>query len=256
MSTDALSGSLAEWFAAAPLGQYLLARERAYFDTALADVFGYHALQLGLPEHDFLSASRIPLKCHVASGTGGKLRADFRDLPLASNSVDLLLLPHVLEFNADPHQILREVQRVLVPEGQVIVAAFNPRSLWGLRRMLNRTHGAYPWCGRFINLPRLKDWLALLGLEIAAGRMCCYVPPFRQSKWLARFHFMEAAGDRWWPIGGGIYFLHAIKRVRGMRIIMPKWAEQLAPKKRLAPVPEKVAARDEALTARETTGVR
>jgi len=252
MSTGVPPRSLSEWFLTAPLGQYLLAREQAYYDAAVADMFGFHALQLGLPEHDFLRANRISHQCRVVCDGDAELRADYRDLPLASNSVDLLLLPHVLEFHADPHQILREVQRVLVPEGQVIIAAFNPWSLWGLRQAFNRTPHIYPWCGRFINLPRLKDWLALLGLEIVAGRMCCYVPPCTQDKWLARFRFMESAGDRWWPVAGGAYFLHAIKRVRGMRVILPKLSERLVPKKRLAPVPEKAAARDEALAARET----
>jgi len=251
MSTDALPRSLSEWFAATPLGRYLLAREQIYYDAVVADIFGFHALQFGLPEHNFLRANRIPHKCHVARDGTAALRADYRDLPFASNSIDLLLLPHVLEFHADPHQILREVQRVLVPEGQVVIAAFNPWSSWGVRRRFSRSD-AYPWCGRFINLPRLKDWLALLGFEVAAGRMCCYVPPCAQDKWLARFHFLEAAGDRWWPVAGGAYFLQAVKHVRGMRVIMPQRHERLVSKKRLAPVPEKVAARESAPAVRET----
>ena len=126
------------------------------------------------------------------------------------------LLPHALEFASNPHQILREVQRVLVPEGHLIVAGFNPWSLWGVRRALKSGREAhYPWCGRFINLPRLKDWLALLGFEVAGGRMSCYAPPFSREQWLGRFRFMEAAGDRWWPIGGGVYFVDAVKRVPG-----------------------------------------
>ena len=177
------------------------------------------------------------------------MRADFRDLPIASNSADLVVLPHVLEFSDDPHQILREVARVLLPEAQEMIACFNPWSLWGFRRFFGRK-ARYPWNGHFINLPRLKDWCALLGLEISAGRMNCYVPPCASEKWLGRFEFMEAAGDRWWPIAGGVYFLQAVKRVRGMRLIMPKWSDRMAPKKELAPVPKKVRDED-AVTARE-----
>mgnify|MGYP003343999542 FL=1 len=147
----------AEWFAA-PLGRYVLARELEYVDNAVADVFGFNALQLGLPEYDFLRANRIPMHCRVAPHGDVDLRADFVDLPLASHSVDLLVLPHVLEFSANPHQVLREVQRVLMPEGHAIILCFNPRSLWGLRRLFNRARGAYPWNGRFIHLPRIKDW--------------------------------------------------------------------------------------------------
>ncbi len=121
MSTGVLPRSFSEWFSTAPLGQYLLVREQTYYDAAVADIFGFHALQLGLPEHNFLRANRISHQCHVVSDGVAELRADYRDLPLVSNSVDLLLLPHVLEFHDDPHQILREVQRVLVPEGQVAI---------------------------------------------------------------------------------------------------------------------------------------
>ena len=124
---------------ATPLGRYLLDCEFNYIDEAVADVFGYNALQLGLPEYDFLRASRIPFKCHVAPTGAAGLRARFRDLPIASNSVDLLVLPHVLEFSVNPHQILREVQRVLMPEGHAVIACFNPWSLWGVRPFFNRT---------------------------------------------------------------------------------------------------------------------
>lgn len=248
MSTHDHPYNVSEWFAT-PLGQYLLGREQVYFDKAVADVFGYNAFQLGLPEADLLRASRIALRCRVnVAGTAG-LRADFRDLPIASNSVDLVVLPHVLEFSENPHQILREAARVLLPEAQVVIACFNPWSLWGFRRAFTR-NGRYPWNGRFINLPRVKDWLALLGLEITAGQMSCYIPPCAAEKWLERFAFVEAAGDRWWPIAGGVYFLQAVKRVRGLRFIMPKWSDRLAPKKSLAAVPKKVARPEEALTAR------
>jgi len=243
--------SLTDWFAT-PLGLYLLECELKYVDDAIADVFGYNALQLGLPEYDFLRASRIPFKCRIAPAGAVGLRADFFDLPIASNSIDLLLLPHALEFSAHPHQILREVQRVLMPEGHAVIGCFNPWSLWGLRRFFNRNRDAYPWRGRFFTLPRLKDWLALLELEIDAGQMGCYLPPCTQLKWIQRFRFMEAAGERWWPIAGGVYFLHVVKRLRGMRVIMPMWREQLARRRNLAAVPEKVGHDDDAVAARDS----
>jgi SAM-dependent methyltransferase len=258
MSVSTLSQSTvqsaAEWLDT-PLGGYLLECEHRYVDNAVSDVFGFNALQLGLPEHDFLRASRIPFKCRVAPDGPVALRAEFRDLPIASNSIDLLLLQHVLEFSEHPHQILREVQRVLMPEGHAVVACFNPWSLWGLRRVAMRAGNAYPWSGRFITLTRIKDWLALLELEIAEGQMGCYLPPCTQDKWIQRLRFMEAAGDRWWPIAGGVYFLHVIKRVRGMRVIMPMWREQLARKRNLAIVP-KTRDSDTPVAARDSTDTR
>lgn len=224
---------------ASPLGQYLLLREQAYYDQVVADIFGFNALQLGLLEHDLLRTSRIPSRFRAGMGTHVAVRADTPQLPIASQTVDLLLLPHVLEFSAQPHQILREAERVLMPEGQLIVSGFNPFSLWGLRKAMSYNVPGYPWHGRFISLLRLKDWLTLLGFEVIGGRMCCYEPPFQQDSLLCKFHFMEAAGDRWWALAGGVYFIHARKRVHGMRLIMPPWNEARVARKGLAPVAQK-----------------
>jgi SAM-dependent methyltransferase len=231
-----------------PLGHYLVEREQSYFDRAVSDIFGYNAFQLGMPELDLLRASRISVRCRVGLGENAHLRADFRDLPIATGSTDLVLLPHVLEFAEHPHQILREVTRILMPEAQVVISGFNPFSLWGLRHRFHRGE-EFPWRGRFITLMRVKDWLALLGFEIVGGEMACYALPSRQQKWLDRTRFMEAAGDRWWPIAGGVYFLQAVKRVRGVRLIMPKWSDRLVPAKRLAASAQKVE-NDETLALR------
>ena len=228
--------SLSEWFATGQ-GDYVLAREQVWFDRTVNDIFGYNALQLGSPEHDFLRNSRIPLRFTGADQAGVTVRLCGAELPIACGSLDLVLLPHILEFAEHPHQILREVERVLMPEGSLIISGFNPHSLWGLHRTFVRRRG-YPWCGHFIALSRLKDWLALLGFEVVEGRFAAYAPPFQQKKWLERYDFMETAGDRWWAVSGGVYFLHAIKRVHGMRLIKPQWNERLVSK--LLPVAPKL----------------
>lgn len=211
-----------EWFES-PLGQHLLFREQRYFDDAVSDVFGFNAVQVGLPQLDFLRNSRIPLRTTCAVEQAAGVRADPMFLPFESQSLDLLLLPHVLEFSANPHQVLREAERVLRPEGRLVLSGFNPRSLWGLARMLQGGERGYPWNGNFLNVSRVKDWMVLLGLEVAAGSMCCYRPPINRETWLRRLRFMEPAGDRWWAMGGGVYFLQAVKRVHGMRVILPEW---------------------------------
>lgn len=212
----------AGWFET-PLGQHLLFREQRYFDNAVSDVFGFNAVQLGLPQLDFLRNSRIPLRVTCAVEMPGQVRADPMFLPFESQSLDLLLLPHVLEFSANPHLVLREAERVLRPEGRLVMAGFNPRSLWGLARHLRGSERGYPWNGSFLNISRVKDWMVLLGMEVAAGSMCCYRPPINRENWLRRLRFMEPAGDRWWAMGGGVYFLQAVKRVQGMNIIQPQW---------------------------------
>lgn len=241
-----------DWFDS-PLGLHLAACEQAYFDSEVADVFGFNAFQVGLNRFDFLRANRMPLRCRIGPGAPAQVRAEYEQLPILGSSADLILLPHVLEFSDNPHQVLREVVRALMPEGHVIVSGFNPWSPWGMRRYFGKERGDYPWAGQFITLPRLKDWMALLGFDIAAGRMCGYVPPLRSEKWLQRLAFMEHAGDRWWPFAGGVYFLHGIKRVHGTRVITPRWKSGLAKSKRLAPVPHRVHD-DERLVARSRSG--
>lgn len=201
------------------------------------DAFGYRAVQVGLPETNFLRRNRIPFRFGVALEPGAAVAADPLQLPIASQSADLVALPHVLETHNDPHQVLRECERVLMPEGQLVVSGFNTLSLWRLRQMFSGRRAGAPWDARFISLFRLRDWLRLLGFELNGGVFGCYAPPFSQPKWLARFDFMEKAGARWWPIAGGAYVVRAIKRVHGMRLVTPAWRRERARRRRaLAPL--------------------
>ncbi len=222
-----------------PAGSYVRAWQQARLDMLTADIFGFNAVQIGLPYIHALRANRMPNRwltdTHLPATSEETVAPivvvhDFTELPFASQSLDLVVLPHVLEFAEEPHQILREVERVLIPEGQVIICGFNPASMWGLRQVAGRLTGAHflPQNGEFISLPRLKDWLKLLNMEVNRGHFGCYAPPCATEKWLNRFSFMERAGDRWWPYLGAVYIVQAIKRVRGMRLIGPAWATKTA----------------------------
>lgn len=236
---------LTQWLRT-PAGRYLLTWEQHHLDTAVADLFGFHALQLGMPELDALRANRMPHRWVGAesadadpadsAGEAGDapspraaiaLNLDFDALPFDSQSLDLVVLPHTLELARDPHLTLREVERVLVPEGRVVVVGFNPTSLWGLRQRVGRTLRALgrrrelflPSAGEFLGYRRLRDWLRLLSFEVEAGRFGCYRPPVVSEKWLARTEWMDHSGERWWPVFGAVYFVVAVKRVRGMRLV-------------------------------------
>ena len=227
------SAPLADWLQT-PAGLYLAEWESAQFDQAVADVFGYHGLQLGQPGLPSLRNSRIR-HCWVGDSqpqahTQASLFTDPVALPFPDQSLDLVVLPHTLELSHDPHASLREVERVLVPEGRVIISGFNPMSLWGQRQQRARfvarlglqTH-FLPDDVDFIGYWRLRDWLRLLSFEVEAGRFGCYRPSVQSPQWLKRFAWMDQAGARWWPIFGAVYFLVGIKRVRGMRLMGPVW---------------------------------
>lgn len=220
------------WFSTS-LGQYIISSEFEYFDQLVANIFGYNAMQLGLPHYDFLRANRMPLRFSAGYENVAALRTRADHLPISSESIDLVIMPHVLEFNTNPHQILREVYRILIPEGHIVISGFNPFSLWGLHRQFASSRREFPWNGHFIALPRLKDWLKLLNFEMRGGKLCCYAPPFSKENWRKRFEFMEDAGDRWWPISGGIYFLHAVKHKHCMHLIKPSWKTSLAGKRKI-----------------------
>jgi SAM-dependent methyltransferase len=239
-----------------PPGRYVLDWEQAQLDSVVSNVFGYHALQLGLSQLDALRENRMPCRALVldaASGasapytyppqapqlampapvgsTGSDARfapgprttlwCDLLDLPFEAQSVDLLVMPHTLEFTRDPHRLLREAERVLMPEGQLVILGFNSLSLWGARQAFGKMTGRpfVPAAHDLIAFTRIKDWIKLLGFELERGRFGCYRPPLARENWLERFAFMEEAGDRWWAIFGAAYMVTAVKRVRGMRLV-------------------------------------
>lgn len=231
-----------KWYAS-NLGQYVHAQEQALYDEAVFDLFGFKALQMGDVDFELLNNSRIP-KCFVASEYHEKnshvvCEDDF--LPFPEASLDLLLLPHRLAFSERPHQTLREAARVLMPEGHLVIAGFNPISLWGLKSMVKKLlhyryykkHGAYPvhmypWHGRFIRLSRLKDWLTLLDLEVVSVEKACHMPPFSHEKMHQKFAWLDRFCHTYLrPVGchrfGGVYFIVAQKRVPAMTLLKPNW---------------------------------
>jgi len=189
------------------------------------DTFGFYAIQMGNFDIDFLDQSRIQNKFSLNSNHADLMTSNDA-LPFDEASVDLLIAPHILEQMVEPYELLKEIHRVLMPEGRLIITGFNPASLGGLKRLLSFDID-YPWNTKFISLSKIKEWLPIVGLEMAEGKMGCYVPPIQQVSWLKKIHAIEKLGDRWWPMLGGFYFLVIQKRVHGMTTIKPSWKKKL-----------------------------
>jgi ribonuclease HI len=66
------------------------------------------------------------------------------------------------------------------------------------------------------------------------GQLDCFNAPTQRARSLDHPDWLERAGERWWPFAGGVYFLHAVKRVAGVRLLKPAWAK--APRRRAAAV--------------------
>lgn len=236
-TAERMAEQLRNWYAQ-PLGQGLLDAECRVLDDVLPDLFGYYLVQLGATMGAYLSGASLIRRhvlidrCHAgaligderAAGRAGALHAHAGMLPLRSDSVDVVLLPHMLDFGVAPHEVLREVERVLVPEGYVVIMGFNPWSLWGLRRLFTwRRHGQAPWHGTFRGTLRIKDWLALLGFDVVSTRFCFFRPPLKHAGLMKRLQWMERLGGRWWPYLGGTYIIVAKKRVVTLTPIKPRW---------------------------------
>jgi len=209
-----------------PIGAYLLAQERFVFDDVVSNIFGFNALQLGFLQADLLRNSRIPFALRASEAQGDFL-CETQQLPISSNTMDLVLLPHTLDFSMNPQQTLREVERVLMPEGHVVITGFNPISTWGMRRFISKrcSSSSALWHAHFLSALRIKDWLNLLGFEIVSTRMSCYKLPVQSATWMQRFDSLDKLGSRCWPMLGGVYCIVAKKRVLGMRIIKPNWKQ-------------------------------
>jgi SAM-dependent methyltransferase len=211
-----------------PLGQHVAGVERDAIDALLEDAFGHFLVQIGCVG-DFRAAferSRIRTYLVLSERTcsdwqGSPLRSSAVAMPLASASVDALLLPHTLDFAAQPQPVLREVERVLIPEGRVLIIGFNPFSSWGLMRAAPHQQSP-PWCGHQLTSSRLLDWLDLLGFQLEVRRWLLFRPPLR-SAYHSRLDWLEGAGARWWPLFGGLYVLRAVKRVCLPTATRPRW---------------------------------
>ncbi|MFW5450588.1 MAG: class I SAM-dependent methyltransferase [Methylophagaceae bacterium] len=217
---------MSDWWQS-PLGQCVLLQEKALLQTLNSHFYGYCQLQLGVEQRQFPKVTHSAQQKVMAQNAD--IDGDINALPFKSYSLDTVLLSHALEFSSDPHQALREVERVLVADGSVVLCCFNPWSLWGLRRLLS-WQDAPPWHGHFFSQARIRDWLALLNFEVLAVERLMFRPPLSSERWLARIAPMERWGKRLWPVLSGCTILVATKRSIPLTPITKRWqAKQLFP---------------------------
>jgi SAM-dependent methyltransferase len=220
---------LREWFVQTP-GPLIVAAEQHLLRQILPDLFGYHIVQLGrLGSRSYLEGSRIShaitvdVERDLAGGRRRDLIALAGALPFAADSVDVVVAPHVLEFECDPHQVLREIERVLIAEGHAILVGFNPWSLFGLWRLMLAWRDDPPWNGRFIGAARMRDWLHLLGFDIVSCKCLYFRPPIRSARANQRLAFLEKLGAHLWSFFGGVYVVVAKKRLLTLTPVRMQW---------------------------------
>jgi SAM-dependent methyltransferase len=223
--------ALSSWWDLA-LGRALLAAESELLAEALEDVFGWELLQVGAwgNARELLAGSRTRRQSLIAAAdlpVSADIIARPSRLPVLGDCVDAVLLPHTLEFAADPYAVLREVDRVLTGEGQLLVLGFRPWSLWGMRARWSRS-GFPPGMRRLLSERLLREWLVLLGFEVTAARRYLYLGPW--SRGLARGEGtgrMLRAGLTY-PLPAGAYLLRARKRLYTLTPVRPRLREKPA----------------------------
>lgn len=212
-----------------PLGESLLAQEARVVEEALDGIFGEEMLQLGHwgDPLTFLRYSRTQRATLIAEEVGESSPSavgHLHRLPVASNSIDSVLLPHTLDFSDRPHAILREVDRILRSDGQLVVLGFRPGGLWGLRRLVPGA-GMPPGADHLVPDRRLRDWLQLLDMRIQSLTGYFFRWPLPGLKRPASPTW-ERRGRRWWPEISACYMLTAQKRVSTLTRVRPVWRKQ------------------------------
>jgi len=217
-----------------PSGRYALAWEQARLDAVVADLFGYHALQLGLPAVDALAANRMPHRWQAALAETDETETQAPPparrvalvtspaaLPFPEASLDLIALPHTLDHGTDPQAVLREVERVLVHEGHMVITGVNPASLWGLS-------GALPAGGKPVNPHRLRTLLRDTDLELVTVHRGGHGLAPRADREQIQPGWFDRWGARLWPASGALWCAVAVKRSHGAMLIGPAWKTQPA----------------------------
>jgi SAM-dependent methyltransferase len=229
---EKVSRDLADWLAT-PLGQALLKEEKEALNDALQNQFGYFLLQMGVAGSQSLTETsrishRFTLHPQRLADESSSALADFHQLPLPNDSIDLVFLHHALEFSQNPHQLLREASRVLIPRGHLIIVVLNPWSIWGLFGQIARFFSKKVlWRHQYLSQSRLLDWLRLLEMEPVSVYRGYFRPPFPQTSLIEHLQWMERWGRRLCKMlhfpGGGFYMVIARKDQIPLTLIRPRW---------------------------------
>lgn len=210
-------------------GQAFLQAEQRLIDASHKDIYGMRLLQLSIQHRSLHDASNVHHRFSLSAvnddNAASGAYCEFDALPLDQHSVDVVVLHHVLEFSEDPHAILRDVARVVRPEGKVIVAVFNPWSVLNLQQMLSKPFNDKSWRAQNIGGHKLGDWLRLLDFEVNSLDHCWYSPAISSGPALERLLRLEKPLHRFLRPFGASSIVAATKRVTTVTPTRRRWRE-------------------------------
>ncbi|OGT63811.1 MAG: hypothetical protein A3E85_05170 [Gammaproteobacteria bacterium RIFCSPHIGHO2_12_FULL_45_12] len=223
-----------QWLSHDFLGRDLLDIEQSLTRQLLRHHFGKQAILVGVPsQQSLLCATSMawhtissPLMATGLSGGPHYIEGDFHELPVLTGSMDLVLLPHTLEFVDNPRQLLSEVCRIIKPEGLVAIFGFNPYSVWGLKKQFSRPP-SQPWSGHYLPAAKVKNWLQLADFSLEKQQRFLFRPHIKNESLYQKLHFLEHIGNVCCPMLGAAYVLLARAKVFPLTPIKMKWTQQL-----------------------------
>jgi SAM-dependent methyltransferase len=211
-------------------GKSILEAEQEVLQKLLSEFYGKHALLVGLPHQASLLHATNMYHHTVLSPimkSAIQIESAFNELPIHSGSIDLVLLPHSLEYIDNQRQLLAEACRIIKPEGHIVIVGFNPFSLWGLKKSLKKSRAVPPTTGNFLNVSTLQQWLALADFELVQKTSILFAPPLYSSKRYKKGKVWEWIGSRFFSNCGGVYILIAKAKMIPLTPIRLKWQQQL-----------------------------
>ncbi len=214
------------------LGQMLLEQEMKLVSELFAARINTSAVLIGVPQQNILlKATSYPRQYLLGPLLNRDksiryIEGEFYDLPILTGSVDLVILPHALEFLDNPHKLLSEACRIVKPEGSIVIFGFNPISLWGLKKKWVRSKGM-PWSGNFIDISTIKKWLALADFELEKQDTIIFRPPVHRYNWYHKLRFIEWLGRKLFKPFGAVYMLKAKAKLIPLTPIRMHWKQKL-----------------------------
>ena len=213
-----------EWYQS-ETGQYLLAELEDRLNPVLVTTFGYYSLQIGCPD----LVARLQENCRVKhqftldNEAMAQINATPSMLPIASDSVDLVVLMHHLSNTSEPHAVLREAFRILIPEGKLVIIDFNPMSFWGLRHLLQSWLEHPPFSGHYYTARRIDDWMRLLGFDQHRHYRIGYLPPIQKRSVTRRLTWLEKGMKRWLPALSALNLMVYSKNISPLTPVRHRW---------------------------------
>lgn len=223
-----------QWLSQQLMGTVLLNAEQQALAMLMERHFGKHAMLIGVPEQSsLLQNTSIPIHTLLSPITAGGVEkyfveADLDELPIHTGSIDLVILPHTLEFVDNPRQLLNEACRIVKPEGLIIISGFNPYSLWGLFRLFIQNKRSFPKDVNYVHSRDLKNWLRLADFEIEDHVSTLFRPPLAQMNFFESLNFIEKIGPKLFPVLGGVYLVVARAKVIPLTPIKMKWKQRIS----------------------------